>query len=107
MAAKGQGEGQTPGTRGQRHHIISKRIARALKYHRTLKGHYTERDPRFVTRAADKDAHNGYQQWHRDTDRKVIEWLKTYKDATPEQFEAFLRQLYNQPDLRARFPDGF
>ncbi|HLL54796.1 MAG TPA: hypothetical protein VK447_14680 [Myxococcaceae bacterium] len=107
MAAKGPREGQTSTATGQLHHIISKPIARALAEHRALKGLYTERDPRFVTRAADKASHNGYQEWHRDVDRKVIRWLRTYKDATPEQFEGFLRWLYNQPDLRARFPDGF
>ena len=97
----------TPPPTGQLHHPISKRIFRALEDHRTLRGHYTERDPRFVTRAADKESHNGYQQWHRDLDKEVSDWLDVYKTATPQQFEAYLRQLYRRPDLRARFPDGF
>ena len=71
-----------------------------------LKGRYTERDPRFATRAADKDSHNGYQKWHRDVDDEVIDWLDRYIHATPEEFEALLRQIYNRPEMRARFPDG-
>jgi len=96
-----------PQPTGQLHHPISKRIFRALKNHRTLQGHYTERDPRFVTRAASKESHNGYQKWHSDLDNEVIEWLEVNKAVTPNQFEAYLRQRYSQPDLRARFPDGF
>ena len=87
--------------------MISRPIARALEKHDTLSGLYTERDPRFVTRAADKASHNGYQQWHRDVDKEVIRWLMNHRKATPEQFETRLREIYNRPEMRARFPDGF
>ncbi len=108
IVAQGSGGGQAVlGMSGQLHHPISKRIARALEAHDTLRGHYTERDPRFVTRAVDKDSHNGYQEWHRKVDEEVIQWLEKYIKATPEEFEAFLRQIYNRPEMRARFPDGF
>jgi hypothetical protein len=108
MVAEGLTGGPAkPQPTGQLHHPISKRIAQVLKDHPTLRGHYTERDPRFVTRAANKESHNGYQQWHRDLDDEVIRWLARYRNATPEQFEAYLRHRYSQPDLRARFPDGF
>ncbi|HEX8703734.1 MAG TPA: hypothetical protein VF815_33160 [Myxococcaceae bacterium] len=107
VAQRLPGGSEKPQATGQLHHPISKRIARKLEDHATLRGHYTERDPRFVTRAASKESHNGYQQWHRDLDDEVIAWLESYRKATPEQFEAYLRQLYRRPDLRARFPDGF
>jgi hypothetical protein len=107
MAAQGQGSGPAAGASGQRHHVISKRIARELQKYPALRGHYTERDPRFVTRAADKTSHNGYQSWHRDVDDEVIEWLAQHQAATPEEFEASLRQIYDRPEMRARFPDGF
>ncbi len=108
MVARGMGEGQAAsGASGQLHHVISKRIAEKLEEHATLRGHYTARDPRFVTRAADKDSHNGYQQWHRDVDDEVIRWLERYDKATPEEFVTFLRQIYNRPAMRVRFPDGF
>jgi hypothetical protein len=106
MTAQGQG-GQPAGPTGQRHHVISKRIAEALEDHRVLRGLYKARDPRFVTRAADKAAHKGYQRWHRDVDEEVVGWLKRYQDATSQEFEAFLRQIYSRPEMLARFPDGF
>jgi hypothetical protein len=40
-------------------------------------------------------------------DQEVITWLEKYKKATPEEFEAFLRKLYNRSSLRWRFPRGF
>lgn len=108
MVAQGTGSGPAGAApSGQLHHVISKRIAEALEKHPTLRGHYTARDPRIVTRAADKASHNGYQKWHRDVDDEVIRWLKEYDDATPAEFEAFLRRIYSRPEMRVRFPDGF
>lgn len=92
---------------GQLHHVISKPIAKALEEHTRLRGRYTPRDPRFVTRAVDEKAHCGYQKWHRDVDAEVVEWLRRYKKATSKEFEAFLRKIYDRPDMRARFPHGF
>jgi hypothetical protein len=107
MVGQVSGEGpEAPRPGGQLHHAISKRIARKLDQHGTLKGCYVERDPRFVTRAANKESHNGYQKWHRDVDDEVIDWLDRYINATPEEFGALLRQIYNRPEMRARFPDG-
>ncbi len=93
--------------RGQLHHVISRPIAKALEDHRTLRGHYKPRDSRFVTRAADEKSHCGYQEWHRRVDAEVIRWLEDKRRATPEQFEAFLREIYSRPLMRARFPHGF
>ena len=76
-------------------------------YGEAFQGHYTARDPRFVTRAADRAAHNGYQKWHRDVDDEVIGWLDDFDNATPLEFETFLRRIYSRPEMRARFPHGF
>ncbi|KFA89690.1 hypothetical protein [Archangium violaceum] len=92
---------------GQLHHIISRPIAKALAKHRTLKGQYKARDKRFVSRAVDEKAHCGYQQWHRDVDKEVVEWLERNGTTTAKEFEAFLREIYNRPDMLARFPHGF
>ena len=94
---------------GQTHHPISTKVARELEQHPTLKGKYTPRDPRFTTQGVDEAAHKGYQTWHRELDDEVISWLRDPKNlnATPEQFEAWLRWRYTQPDLKARFPNGF
>ena len=91
---------------GQLHHAISKKIHQALEDHARLAGLYKARDPRFVTRAVDGAAHRGYQRWHRDLDDEVVAWIREFDQATPAQFEAYLRSLYNRPALRARFPDG-
>jgi hypothetical protein len=93
--------------KGQNHHIISRRIARALKEHPVLKGLYKARDKRFVAQAKDEESHCGYQRWHRDVDDEVIEWLTEKSKATPKQFEAFLREIYSRPEMRARFPNGY
>ncbi|MGZ3458740.1 MAG: Wall-associated protein precursor [Archangium sp.] len=93
--------------KGQFHHLISRPIAKALEKHRTLRGLYKPRDPRFVTRAVDEQAHCGYQEWHRKVDAEVVKWLKDNDIATPEQFEDLLREIYNRPLMRARFPNGF
>lgn len=92
---------------GQLHHVISRPIAKALEKHETLQGQYKARDKRFVTRAVDEKAHCGYQKWHREVDAEVVLWLKRNREATAKQFEALLRQIYNRPDMRARFPHGF
>jgi hypothetical protein len=94
-------------TTGQQHHVISRPIADELNKHATLKGLYQPRDPRFVTQAVDKAAHNGYQHWHRQVDKEVIKWLRDNRTATPAQFENFLRSIYSRPDMLKRFPNGF
>ena len=64
------------------------------------------RDERFVLKAKDEESHCGYQQWHRDVDQEVIRWLRREATATKKQFEKFLREIYNRPEMRKRFPDG-
>ena len=99
--------GEPPECRGQKHHIISRRIAKQLNEHETLHDYYKARDPRFVSRAVDEKAHCGYQSWHRDVDDEVVNWLINRRQATREEFEAFLREIYTRPAMRARFPNGF
>jgi hypothetical protein len=92
---------------GQVHHAISRRVHRALEEHRILRGRYQPRDPRFVLRAGDDDAHRGYQSWHRELDEEISKWIYDNRKATPENFEAYLRSLYERPELKQRFPNGF
>lgn len=99
--------GEPPQCTGQNHHIISRPIARELEDHETLRGLYKPRDERFVTRAKDEESHCGYQQWHRDVDKEVIEWLKDFSTATRKEFESFLREIYSRPEMLKRFPNGF
>ena len=91
---------------GQDHHGISKKIHRALEKHMNLRGLYEYRDPRFVTRAIDRDAHRGYQRWHRQLDSEIEDHILASPEMTPQDFEEFLRTRYREPDLIARFPNG-
>ncbi len=91
---------------GQWHHAITKKIHTALENHDTLKGIYKHRDDRFLTQAIDKQAHNGYDKWHRDMEPKVIDWLQGNKFATPSQFENWLREFYTKPENLKLFPNG-
>jgi hypothetical protein len=111
-AAKARAEASSsapepPDCKGQRHHVISRPIAKALEGHETLAGVYKPRDPRFVAQAKDEEAHCGYQRWHRDVDEEVIAWLARKENATPQQFEKFLRDIYGRAAMRERFPRGF
>ncbi len=98
---------EPPNCTGQNHHIISRPIAEELERHETLRGLYKPRVDRFVARAKDKESHCGYQHWHREVDKEVIEWLRREKTTTPQQFETYLRALYSRKDLLERFPNGF
>ena len=92
---------------GQQHHAISKPIHIALERSPGLRGQYLPRDPKFVTQAKDLASHKGYQQWHRGIDQEIRQWVEDNSTATPAQFEKWLKQRYNQKDLRSRFPKGF
>ncbi|MBL9009016.1 MAG: hypothetical protein JNJ46_32445, partial [Myxococcales bacterium] len=92
---------------GQVHHAISRTVYSKLEEHRILRGRYRPRDPRFVLRAATPEDHRGYQSWHRELDMEIVKWLERRKDATPEKFEAYLRALYERPELKRRFPASF
>ena len=101
------GSSEPPQCKGQQHHLISRPIAKKLEDHPTLQGLYKPRDPRFVTQAKDEQAHCGYQEWHRDVDKEVVDWLNRYSKATPKELMDKLREIYNRPEMLARFPDGF
>jgi hypothetical protein len=107
VEASAEASGEPPNCDGQNHHVISRPIAKALEEHRTLRGSYEPRDKRFVAKAKDKESHCGYQEWHREVDAEVVEWLRRFPAATRKQFEAFLREIYNRKDMRERFPNGF
>ncbi|MDC0711477.1 Wall-associated protein precursor [Stigmatella sp. ncwal1] len=98
---------EPPDCKGQEHHVISRLIARQLERHPNLRGVYKPRDSRFVAQAESEDAHCGYQHWHRGVDKEVIAWLIKSPKATRKEFEQLLREIYNRPEMRARFPNGF
>jgi len=109
----GCGTGQDPNDddqskcTGQDHHIIDMAVWTALNEHDVLRGLYRYRDPRFVAQAKDLKAHCGYQDWHRKVDAEIAAWIKKFGQATAEQFEAYLREVYARPEIQVRFPNGF
>jgi hypothetical protein len=107
VEAEGKAAPEPPDCQGQNHHVISRPIAKRLERHDTLGGLYEPRDERFVAKARDSESHCGYQKWHRDVDLEVMKWLRDHQKATPKQFETFLRELYNRPEMLKRFPNGF
>lgn len=106
-ASEASSSDEPPQCKGQNHHLISHPIAKALKDHPTLRGLYAPRDERFVVKAKDKEAHCGYQKWHRDVDTEIIQWLENNPAASPGQFMTKLREIYNRPEMLKRFPHGF
>ena len=54
-----------------------------------------------------KTKNHTYQRWHREVDDEVVEWLTENQQATPKQFEDYLRGIYSRPEMRARFPNGY
>jgi hypothetical protein len=106
-SSEASSSGEPPHCQGQNHHVISHPIHKALKDHPTLRGLYAPRDGRFVAKAKDKEAHCGYQAWHRDVDAEIIQWLENNPAATSKQFMMKLRDIYNRPEMLKRFPHGF
>ncbi len=92
---------------GQVHHLISKRIGKAISRHKVLgKIGLKERDKRFTKIAKDISDHNGYDNWHRDVDSEVEDWLRDNDEATIDEFGDFMKDLYCRPDNRRRFRPG-
>lgn len=90
------------GASGQIHHILSNKIMNALNNHKTLKGIFKRSD--FTVQAINKQAHLGYEEWHRCYDQRVVEWLKNNRNAKPKQFLQFLQEIHQEPWLKNRFP---
>jgi RHS repeat-associated protein len=91
---------------GQLHHVVSKAIGRAMSNAPRLRGALGEMRQRLVTRARDLMSHRGYQKWHRDLDKEVIEFIEQNPGVSPSRFERFLEERYAKPDLADKFPGG-
>jgi hypothetical protein len=90
------------GCTGQMHHILSTKTMRELGEHPTLRGIFKRDD--MITQALDMPSHNGYQQWHRQLDDEVVEWLQLNQNSGKEDFLQFLKDIYSRDDMRQRFP---
>ena len=56
-----------------------------------------------VVRALTQEAHRGYQNWHREIDNAMVQWLRNNPNATQLQFWQQMYNLYNTPDMISRF----
>lgn len=75
-----------------------------LGRHETLKGIF-QRD-NIIVHALDSSGHQGYQTWHRAYDSQVVDWLIANRQATPDEFLAYLTELYSTGDMQRRFPQA-
>jgi hypothetical protein len=46
------------------------------------------------------------QRWQRELDLQIVYALKDHDNWTPEEFETWIIERYQQPDVAARFPGG-
>ncbi|MDR2171942.1 MAG: hypothetical protein LBP59_17495, partial [Planctomycetaceae bacterium] len=90
---------------GQLHHPISKKIFNELDKNESISSKFKDNYRNFITKAIDRQSHSGYQQWHRELDDKIVDWLKNHNKTTDEEFIVFLKKIYNESDLAKRFPD--
>lgn len=75
-----------------------------LNQHPILKGVFERNDAKFLYRAADAEAHKGYQAWHRAVDSEVVEWLERNPNATSGQFKSLLNDIYSRPEIKKLIP---
>lgn len=90
---------------GQKHHLLTNKVMRALNEHGVLKGIFNRKDARFIYNAADEGAHRGYQTWHRKYDKIVTDWLEVNGKATADEFLKFLDSLHQEPWLKKHIPN--
>jgi hypothetical protein len=94
----------TVGATGQWHHVLPKKVMRALGDHQTLHGVFERND--FLVRGFYKASHNGYDAWHRAYDDEIVEWLQANPLATDKQFLEYLLGIYSRPEVLEKFPGG-
>lgn len=91
---------------GQLHHAISERVFKALEDNPILKGSFKLRDSQFTARAANQEAHNGYQKWHEELDKEIVAKIKANDFRSAKDFAVWLYKRYKESDLVKRFPNG-
>ena len=90
---------------GQKHHPFSRKIVKAANGNPNLKGQVTRNSG--TLKALTKEAHQGYQTWHRELDDKVVTWITKNKTASLSDFTNYMNQLYGTDDMIARFGSVF
>ena len=78
----------------------------ALDRHETLKDMFDREDPQFKIQAISKEAHYGYESWHRQYTLDLTYWLERNPLATRQEFIDELNRVYSLPDMVWRFGKG-
>ena len=86
----------------QNHHAISNKINRAKSSNPKLNC-ISRNDPRFQVKALTSDAHRGYQQWHRQYDDIMVNWLNKHPNASAGAFINKLNSVYSSANMVRRF----
>jgi RHS repeat-associated protein len=91
---------------GRLAHVFSRPVTRVLADHPTL-GEHSLSLREGITASAVGKLHY-YDASHRALDAEIIQWLQhpDNQTATVEELLAWLRWRYDQPDLKADFPEG-
>ncbi|MCP4361917.1 MAG: hypothetical protein GY796_28225, partial [Chloroflexi bacterium] len=90
----------------QIHHALSNKIDNALNSHPKLNGVFDREVDLFKFTASSEEAHRGYQTWHRQYDRQVVDWIERNPSATRDDFLNYLITIYSEEDIAWRFPDA-
>lgn len=85
---------------GQMHHVITRKVERQMALNPNLIG-INRSD--YVVQAVDKAAHRGYQTWHREYDKQLLNFLADHRACTASEFKNFVNAIYRTPEMIARF----
>ncbi|MDE2125353.1 MAG: hypothetical protein KGJ62_02055 [Armatimonadetes bacterium] len=65
---------------------------------------FKRNDKNYIVGAVNKAAHWGYQTWHREIDKEVVDWILAHPDAPANELRTLLREIYSRPGVSWRFP---
>jgi len=82
---------------GQKHHVITRRIADRIS---ELGWNISRND--YIVQALTPGAHRGFQKWHREYQREILEFLSK-SDVTEIGFKKYVNSLYAAPEMIERF----
>ena len=88
---------------GQEHHLLSKKIVGAIEKHPLLKGVFSREDRRLIYKLLDASAHKGYQTWHRQYDKMVVDFIQANPKLTPSQSKAYYTICINNLGYNKEF----
>ena len=83
---------------GQNHHVISNKINK-VKLQNSKLDSISRNDPRFQVKALTSGGHKGYQKWHRQYDKTIVDWLKSHPNASAGEFINKINSVFAKPGM--------